>query len=49
MRAARLLALGWVCLVLVEALVGTVYAALGYGLIRAMEVLGRRHATLERA
>ena len=36
-------------LVMVEALIGVVYGAGGYGLIRLMEVLGRRHATLERA
>lgn len=36
-------------LVTVEALIGVVYGAGGYGLIRLMEVLGRRHATLERA
>ena len=32
-----------------EALIGVVYGALGYALIRGMEVLGRRHATLDRA
>jgi ABC-2 type transport system permease protein len=32
-----------------EALIGLVYGALGYGLIRALEVVGRRHATLDRA
>jgi ABC-2 type transport system permease protein len=32
-----------------EALIGLVYGALGYALIRAMEVVGRRHATLDRA
>ena len=32
-----------------EALIGAVYAFLGYGMIRALEGLGRRHATLERA
>jgi ABC-2 type transport system permease protein len=32
-----------------EALIGLVYGALGYWLIRVMEVVGRRHATLERA
>ena len=32
-----------------EALIGVVYGAGGYALIRAMEVVGRRHATLERA
>lgn len=31
-----------------EALVGMVYVVLGYSLIRAMEVVGRRRATLER-
>lgn len=36
-------------LVPLEAVVGAVYATLGYGLIRAMEVMGRRRATLERA
>jgi len=36
-------------LVTVEALIGVVYGAGGYGLIRLMETLGRRHATLERA
>ena len=36
-------------LVTVEALIGVVYGAAGYGLIRLMETLGRRHATLERA
>ena len=36
-------------LVAAEALVGVVYGALGYGVIRAMEVAGRRHATLDRA
>ena len=36
-------------LVTVEALIGGVYGAGGYGLIRLMETLGRRHATLERA
>ncbi len=30
-----------------EALIGVVYAAAGYTLIRAMEVVSRRHATLE--
>ncbi len=34
---------------LVEALIGVVYGVVGYGLIRLMETLGRRHATLERA
>jgi len=32
-----------------EAMIGAVYAFLGYGMIRALEGLGRRHATLERA
>jgi ABC-2 type transport system permease protein len=32
-----------------ELLVGAVYVAIGYALIRSMEVLGRRHGTLERA
>jgi ABC-2 type transport system permease protein len=32
-----------------EALIGLVNGALGYGLIRALEVVGRRHATLDRA
>ena len=32
-----------------EALVGLAYGAAGYALIRLMEVVGRRHATLERA
>jgi ABC-2 type transport system permease protein len=36
-------------LVATEALVGLVYAALGYGLLRYMEVQSRRHATLERS
>jgi len=36
-------------LVTVEALIGVVYGVAGYGLIRLMETLGRRHATLERA
>jgi ABC-2 type transport system permease protein len=32
-----------------EALIGGIFALLGYGLIRALEGLGRRRATLERA
>jgi ABC-2 type transport system permease protein len=36
-------------LVATEALVGLVYAALGYGLLRYMEVQSRRHASLERS
>ena len=36
-------------LIAVEALIGVVYGAGGYALIRAMEVMGRRHATLDRA
>jgi ABC-2 type transport system permease protein len=32
-----------------EALIGVVYGAGGYALIRALEVAGRRHATLDRA
>jgi ABC-2 type transport system permease protein len=36
-------------LVAVEAAVGLVYAALGFGAIRGAEWLSRRHATLERA
>lgn len=53
-EAARRLAAGQTLLdvgglVATEALIGAVYGAAGYGLIRLMEVLGRRHATLERA
>jgi ABC-2 type transport system permease protein len=33
----------------IEALIGVLYGAGGYALIRAMEVVGRRHATLDRA
>jgi ABC-2 type transport system permease protein len=36
-------------LIATEALIGVVYGALGYALIRGMEVVGRRHATLDRA
>ena len=36
-------------LVLSEAVIGVVYGAFGYAIIRAMEVVGRRNATLERA
>jgi ABC-2 type transport system permease protein len=36
-------------LVATETLVGLVYATLGYGLLRYMEVQSRRHATLERS
>ncbi len=36
-------------LVLREAVIGVVYGVFGYAIIRAMEVLGRRNATLERA
>jgi ABC-2 type transport system permease protein len=36
-------------LIAVEALIGIVYGALGYALIRAAEVMGRRYATLDRA
>jgi len=36
-------------LVLREAVIGIVYGVFGYAIIRAMEVLGRRNATLERA
>jgi ABC-2 type transport system permease protein len=36
-------------LVAAEALIGVVYGALGYALIRALEVVGRRHATLDRS
>jgi ABC-2 type transport system permease protein len=32
-----------------EVLLGLAYAALGYGLLRFMEVQSRRHATLERS
>jgi hypothetical protein len=32
-----------------EALIGLVYAAVGYALIRGTETLSRRRATLERA
>jgi len=32
-----------------EALIGVVYGALGYALIRAMEVVGRKHATFDRS
>ena len=32
-----------------EALIGLVYGAAGYALIRAMEVVGRRHATFDRS
>ena len=37
---------GWIG---AEALVGAVYGVLGYGMIRALEGLSRRRATLERA
>jgi ABC-2 type transport system permease protein len=36
-------------LVATEALIGVVYGACGFWLLRLMEALGRRHATLERA
>ena len=36
-------------LVLSEAVIGVVYGAFGYAIIRVMEVVGRRHATLDRA
>jgi ABC-2 type transport system permease protein len=36
-------------LVAAEATIGVVYVVAGYGLLRALEVLSRRNATLERA
>jgi ABC-2 type transport system permease protein len=32
-----------------EAAIGVIYVAVGYGMLRALEVLSRRNATLERA
>jgi ABC-2 type transport system permease protein len=36
-------------LIAAEVLVGTVYGAIGFALIRVLETMSRRHATLERA
>jgi ABC-2 type transport system permease protein len=36
-------------LVTAEAAIGVIYVAVGYGMLRALEVLSRRNATLERA